>query len=365
MADNNLADPFKNSATLDFNIAPWNEIFPELSFRVSDDALELVTIKLYEQINALLELRNYLILSSKKLRNSSELSKYINMDTTLFDKLHVLYGDIIKSSMGDVSIQDSSESSWVKFEGENYDLYNIENISSLTAQIARLGDNSSMKRSVWYSVVERLAKLGLIQPSGVLLVSQGDADYQKWELMYKQTSYDIGFARIPYPYYSAKDFGQQLGVCSGKVTNLSSVLPIVSEESRIVDNTVTSVYFINEKGNSVNSATTKFVDEIEQVQSIRLKNENRENVDGESVFEIVSSSSVYNIEYHRMKPPLSLFNANSTEHKQQRDILFYVVPITEYIMKSFDINQEGKMSMNVYYSSGNSLPKTLSESIFQ
>ena len=362
---NTETDDFMKSAILDYNIAPWNEIFPELTYRAADDSLEIITIKLYEQLNTIFEDRNYLKLVCGKLEKSKKLMGYLSSDTQTFKKLDTLYGDIMKSSIGESSISEA-KSNLVRFNEKNYDMHSVSDIVGLSKRVKTISEKTEMMTSSWYQVISKLKEIGLIQPCGSLLVSQGDANFQDWELMYRAKGAFGGYNRVPYPYSSSKSFGEQIGICSDTHSYLSSVLPIVSQKSIIKNNIISNIYFLDEEARSINYPKEKFIDTDKvHSQSIKISDSNRGKYEGERVYDVENSESCY-IEYQAKKPTLSFFNINKEQisSENHRDLKFSLVPLSKRIMETFDLSKKRPMSMNVYYSSGNDLPKRLYNQIF-
>ncbi len=375
-------NPFTDLATLDYNIVPWSDVFPELSFMLSDNSMDIILIKLYKQLNDYFSDCNYLNLVSRKLLYTKTLIAMQTQDKPTKQKLEQLFKDLVNCS------QYNSDLKPVIFGGNQYAMNTFESIMSLSAEIESVINKTSMMKSNWYIVVKKLKEMGLIKPCGVMLSSQSTVSKDEWQLMYGGARtlfamgeyYDGGFSKNTLSYNKLKgdrNFGQQIADYSKSCSTLTTLLPLVSETSEIKDSWITDIYFINESGNDINNNPTdsRFANSINPSQCISINNSNSGNLN-EAVYDVRNTKnkedfSNYFTLFLNGNEHMSCFN-NSEILKSKKvnslstnkKIKYSLVPITDFIIDSYVLSEAKPITMNVFYSSGNNLPFRLYNEMF-
>ena len=400
--ENKDVNPFTELATLDYNIVPWSEIFPELNFRLSDNSMDLIKIKLYEQLNDYLGDLEYLNLVCEKLNDTADLTDLLYQDEEKTTEIKGLYDNLVDTEAKDLS--SNNEKVTISFNGKDYDISDSDSLSSLTKAIDTLTNATAMKKSAWYGVVKRLKAEGLLHPCGVMLAARpkGSGNAKTWELEYGGAGtinamgerYFGGHTRSGYPYRgdgSSKSFGRQVAAYSSKDTSkwnsysssLCSVLPLVSNNSKVSKDWATNIYFLNEMGRDINASYfegTHKIDSNNKPQSIYLKNDNLKDGkpnDNEGVFKVKSTERDDLKWNKRIKTGSDRYQDYFNNHKLAEssrveslykgdinEIEFSLVPMTSYIMKDYDKASKNAQTMNVYYTSGRNLPGRLYMQLF-
>ena len=245
------------SAAIDFNIAPWSDLFPELAVTQIDDAGQIAAMATLDKIKEYGEIYRYLELIVTTT-GDAELTKIYNGDSSLYRKMLALNQAVEAAFFADNKVE---------YAGRVYSLIDTGQVARLNSIVESNINSSLVMYSTWYRYkVEHLRRAGLLQPTGMMLMGGIVNNTNSTIQWYPFTSYSTGLKAgnhsfitaipdssmvkkgVPLEFNNISEIGKALATTTSRINGipnrLLTILPLIVSDTKVgisSDKTITQI----------------------------------------------------------------------------------------------------------------------------